>query len=101
MPRRCSARHATITLTGEIDATNTNLLIQVLRDLIGQQPQVLAIDLTKASYCDSAGVKALVIAHRDAEARGCPLRLMVGDSPVSRILTLTGLDQILPLTDGE
>lgn len=92
-----SGRNATLTLPTEIDATNAGTLIQVLRDLIRQRPQLLTIDLTKTSYCDSAGIRALVISHRDAEASGCQLQLAVSNSPVSRILTLTGLDQVIPL----
>jgi len=68
--------------------------------LADQAPELITADLTGTTFCDSAGVHALTRAHQGAVARGGELRLAVGDSPVARILELTGLDQIIPVFRG-
>jgi anti-anti-sigma factor len=47
-------------------------------------------------FCDSTGIRALALARERAAGAGTELRLAVGDSPVRRMLQLTGLDQLMP-----
>ena len=63
----------------------------------GQSPEVITADLTATSFCDSAGVEALAGASQRAATAGAELRLAIGDSPVARILQLTGLDAVMPI----
>jgi anti-anti-sigma factor len=97
LPVRWSGRHAVVTMPEEIDVTNAPGVAAALAAVSGQSPEVITADLTATSFCDSAGIEALARASRLAATSGAELRLALGDSPVTRILQLTGLDAVLPL----
>ena len=92
-----AGRHAIVALPAEIDISNSDEVYGLLVSVIGQDPETVTVDLSGTRFCDSAGVRAIVQASRQARSHGTELRLAVGQSPVTRVLTLTGLDQILPL----
>jgi anti-sigma B factor antagonist len=92
-----SGRHAIVTMPAEIDLINAGRLGDQLSAVGIGSPEVITVDLTATTFCDSAGIRALARAHEQAADCGAELRLAVGDSPVRRILQLTGLDQILPI----
>jgi phosphoserine phosphatase RsbU/P len=94
---RWSGRHAVVTMPEEIDVTNAAGLAAALAAVSGQSPEVITADLTATSFCDSAGIEALARSSQLAATSGAELRLALGDSPVARILQLTGLDAVLPL----
>jgi len=94
---RWSGRHAVVTMPEEIDVTNAPGLAAALAAVSGQSPEVITADLTATSFCDSAGIEALARASQLAATSGAELRLALGDSPVARILQLTGLDAVVPL----
>jgi phosphoserine phosphatase RsbU/P len=92
-----AGRHAVVTMPAETDMTNANGVSDLLAAVAGQSPQVITADMTATQFCDSAGVRALVRAHKIAAAADSELRLALGDSPAARIIQLIGLDQIVPL----
>ena len=94
---RWSGRHAVVTMPEEIDVINAPGLAAALAAVSGQSPEVITADLTATSFCDSAGIEAFARASQLAATSGAELRLALGDSPVARILQLTGLDAVLPL----
>jgi len=57
----------------------------------------LIVDLTATTFLDSAGVTALVRASRRASASGAALRLAVTAPAVLRVLSLVGIDQLIPV----
>ena len=86
---------AVITMPGEIDVTNSDQTGQALLAALEQAPDVLIIDMSETTFCDSAGVQAIVAAHRQAAATGKQLRLVA--PAVERILTLVGLADVIAL----
>lgn len=54
-------------------------------------------DFTGTEFCDSAGIREMVIAQRLANAHGINLRLVVPPNSVSRVFALAGLDSVLPI----
>jgi anti-sigma B factor antagonist len=94
-----SGRHAIVTMPAEIDLINAGHVGDQLSALLSGSPDVVTVDMTATTFCDSAGIREFARAHRQAAVSGAELRLAVGDSPVRRILQLTGLDQVLPLYD--
>jgi phosphoserine phosphatase RsbU/P len=94
---RWSGRHALVTMPEEIDVTNAPGVAAALAAVSGQSPQVITADLTATTFCDSAGIEALAGASQLAATAGAELRLALGDSPVARILQLTGLDAVMPI----
>ena len=53
--------------------------------------------MTATTFCDSRGIRVLVMAHQRAAARGAGLRLVVPSACVLRVLALTGLDRWLAI----
>jgi anti-sigma B factor antagonist len=52
--------------------------------------------MSRTRFCDTAGLHALVGAHKRAQAEGGEVRLVIPDAAVQRIFALTGLDQVIP-----
>ncbi len=94
---RWSGRHAVVTMPAELDVINSSAIHDLLAAVAVERPDVLTADLSGTIFCDSAGVHTLARAHRLVAANGGELRLAVGGSPCTRILELTGLDQVLPI----
>ncbi|HLN66536.1 MAG TPA: STAS domain-containing protein [Streptosporangiaceae bacterium] len=88
---------AVITLPPEIDIVNADQVREDLLWLINQGAVLLIADLSKTTFCDSAGVSALVRSFRRAEASGGRMHLVVSTSPVQRVLALTGVDRLLDI----
>lgn len=93
-----------VVLPAEIDVTNAD---QVYRQLVaslaadgtdGPDAGIVIADMTSTSFCDSAGMHAIIRAHDRAAARGTALRLAVSpDGSVRRVLQLTGASLIMPV----
>jgi anti-anti-sigma regulatory factor len=54
-------------------------------------------DMTATVSCDHSGADAMVHAHRHALINGTQLRLVVIARIVQRVLTLNGLDGLIPV----
>jgi anti-anti-sigma factor len=86
-----------IALPTEIDMTNADRVGQQLRSAIAPGVRTVIADMAPTSFCDSSGINMLVRAHQQAAANGTELRLVAASPAVLRILTLTGLDQLLTI----
>ena len=90
-------RTAVVTLPGEIDITNADQVREDLLSVLNQGAALLIADLSKTTFCDSAGINAMVRSFRRAEASQSRIRLVVGTLAVQRVLTLTGVDRLLDI----
>jgi anti-sigma B factor antagonist len=88
-------RTVVVILPAEIDITNADRVREDLLWVLNQGAATLIADLSKTTFCDSAGVGALARSFRRAEASQSEMRLVVGTLAVQRILTLTGVDRLL------
>ena len=88
-------QHGVVTLPTEIDVTNADEIRQALLSAASHDVAVLIIDMSETTFCDSAGVQAIIAAYRQATATGTELRLVA--TAVLRILTLVGVDQMIPI----
>ena len=80
----------------EVDITNAARLRGVLLETAAARPETLVVDMSQTAFCDTAGIHALVSAHKQAQAERGELRLVITTLPVRRILTITGLDHVIP-----
>jgi anti-sigma B factor antagonist len=80
----------------EIDIANAAGLRTALLESAEQGRGTLVVDMTRTQFCDTAGLHALVRAHKRARAEGGELRLVVTADAVLRILAVTGLDSVMP-----
>lgn len=90
-------RAAVVSLPTEIDITNADHVREDLLSVLNQGAAVLVADLSKTTFCDSAGVSALARGFRRAEASQSEMRLVVGTPAVQRVLSLTGIDRLLDI----
>lgn len=92
---------AVVWMPAEIDVTNADEIREVLRAAASRSSSVLIIDMSATTFCDSAGVQAIIDAYNQVDARNrraathTQLRLVA--SAVRRIITLVGIDQLIPV----
>jgi anti-sigma B factor antagonist len=94
--REAEGAVAVVRASGELDlATAPQLVRAISASAGGPRPRVL-VDLAAVVFCDSAGLRALLGAAREVEARAG--RLVVAAAPggaVDRLLELSGLTEFL------
>jgi anti-sigma B factor antagonist len=86
---------AVITLPGEIDVNNAEQVGADLLSVLDHGATLLVADLSKTTFCDSAGVSALVRTFRRATDSGSSMRLVVATPAVQRVLSITGVDRLV------
>jgi anti-anti-sigma factor len=86
---------AVITLPGEIDVNNAEQVGEDLLSVLDHGATLLVADLSKTTFCDSAGVSALVRTFRRATDNGSSMRLVVATPAVQRVLSITGVDRLV------
>ena len=59
-----------LALEGDIDLHVSPAVTQSLNAMIKNKPERIVIDLSRATYIDSAGVAALILAMQEVEAYG-------------------------------
>lgn len=87
---------AIATVTGEIDLHTAPSLRTRALELINQGHQHLILDLSGVGFCDSAGLGALIGIWHGAQDAGGSLTLAAIPDRLMRMLTLTGVDSLLP-----
>jgi anti-sigma B factor antagonist len=80
----------------EVDVANAGELRAALLEAAAHGTGTLVVDLSRTEFCDSAGLNVIVRAHQRAQHEGGELRLVAGGAHVVRLLTVTGLDQVIP-----
>lgn len=65
--------------------------------VINQGAAALIADMTATVSCDHAGADAVVRAYRRAVVNGIQLRLVVTAQIVRRVLSINGLDRLIPI----
>jgi anti-anti-sigma factor len=86
-----------VTAPAEIDTTTAGELRTILLEWHNRGHATVVVDLTGTQFCDSAGLRELMTAHKRAVADGGGLRLLtVADGAFMRIFTIIGLDGIIP-----
>jgi len=81
----------------EIDITTAGQLRAILLEWHTRGHTTMVVDMTATQFCDSAGLRELVWAHKRAVAEGGGLRLVLpADGAVRRVFTFTGLDRLIP-----
>jgi len=85
---------AVVTLPAEIDVTNADSVREDLLAVLNHGAALLIADLSNTTFCDSAGVSALVRTFTRAAASDSGMRLVVSTPAVQRVLSEFGYGQI-------
>lgn len=88
-------RTAVVRLPAEIDLTVADAARESLLSVLNQGALGLVVDMTATTFCDSAGITALVRAHRRAAANGATIRVAAAAPSVLRVFTLVGIDRLI------
>jgi len=92
-----ATRSEVVSMPAELDITNARLFGEELIAALVLGNSVVIADMTSTTFCDSSGARALAIAHRQAAALKAELWLVVAAASVLRTLSLSGLDQLIPI----
>lgn len=97
MPGTTAGPPVIVALPGEIDLNNHDAIADGLLTAV-DRPGLVIADMTATTFCDSSGLRTLMIARDRARARGATLRIAVQPaSAVARSMAVLGFDQMLPV----
>ena len=100
MRLREEADRSVVVAFGELDlAVRQN--VAPLCQRVAERALPVVIDATDVTFVDSAGMSVLVRLARDAEAGGYPVVLEHAPWMLKELLTITGVDRLLPFAPGE
>ena len=86
-------------VAGEVDMHSAPALRQAL-DGLDEENNDLVLDLTDLQFMDSSGVGVLVGAHKRSETAHRQVTIVCPPGPVSRVLTITGLDKVFHIVSS-
>ena len=84
---------------GDLDAYTAPGLRAQLHEATAGEADLVVVDLARVTFIDSAGLGALVGAHRRMREAEGELRIVRPPALVARAFELTGLDEVLDLRD--
>ena len=83
--------------TLEIDLVNADSVGEQLASACASGGAIVIADMTATTFCDSTGLRMLVLAWEWAKDHGIELRLVVTRPGVWRMLEMQGADLVLPV----
>ena len=87
---------AVVAAPEEIDFANAGRLRGALLQAAVHGHGRFVVDLTGTRFCDTAGLHALVAAHRRTLAEGGQVLLVTPGTGLLRVFEITGLDRVIP-----
>ncbi len=92
----------TIELSGEIDVSNAEAARrQIHAWTASARPNVVTLDLTDLSFCDSSGLRALLDVRSDCAPFASRVVLRDAQPAVQRVLDLTGIGEMFTAESSE
>ncbi|GAB3981305.1 STAS domain-containing protein [Plantactinospora veratri] len=95
-----TARSLTVRVTGDLDIDTVDLLRRTLDQVLRHEFASVAVDLSQLRFCDSSGLRVLLIANAEAERLGCRMYVVNPRPFVRRVFELTGVASLLGLPAG-
>ena len=95
-----ATRPVVVEFPNEFDFDNAGDVAVRLRAAIAPGVSVVVADLTTTAFCDSSGVRIMLLACDWASADHVELRLAVPPGPTLVVLKLVALDERLPIYPG-
>jgi anti-anti-sigma factor len=86
---------ATLEASGELDIYTSGRLLALTEQLCRRDLRSIVVNGDGLSFVDSAGLRALVLAHDQASLQGIDLRVGHASDALGKVLSMTGLDQLL------
>jgi anti-sigma B factor antagonist len=76
----------------EVDATIADAMREALLSVLNQGASALVVDMTRTTFCDSAGVSAMARARRRGLASNAEVRIATRSPALLRLFSLLGLE---------
>ena len=86
---------ARVRLRGELDAAVANELTAAFDEACAGEPSLLLVDLAELSYCDSSGIRVLLLAAALCASKGVEMRIVGAQWNVRRVFELTNTGRLL------
>ncbi|MGW0787738.1 STAS domain-containing protein [Streptomyces sp. NPDC002911] len=90
---------ARVTLAGELDLDTGPNVLEAVTACLAKQPTSLCLDLTGISFCDCAGLGALLRARTSVLRAGVDLVVEGVGTQLARLLALIGADDMFTERD--
>ena len=89
-----------LAVTGELDLRTSPELEDRLARVWASGAELVILDLRQIEFMDSTGLRVLLGAHQRAQETGRRFALVRGADQVERVLTLTGVRDLLTVVDA-
>jgi len=89
-----------VAVTGELDLRTSPELEERLARVWSTGAELVILDLRQIEFMDSTGLRVLLGAHQRAQESGRRFALVRGADQVERVLTLTGVRDLLTVVDA-
>ncbi len=96
-PVEWAGRRAVVSFPGRADISNAGQLRDRLLAVISRGAALLVADMSGTASCDHAAVEVVARACQRAAINGTQVRLVVTAPAVRRVLSLEGLDRLVPI----
>lgn len=84
-----------VTLPAEIDMANAGQIGAQLDAALARGVTAVVADMTATTFCDSSGIRVLVLAHQQTAGNNAELRVVIPSASVRRALAITNVDTVL------
>lgn len=84
-------------LSGRLDASVSAESTAAFRNAVDSNPFVL-LDCTNLAFMSSAGIQAIVKAHRFAKDKNGRIGLVVGTDGVMETIQISGINKVIPVS---
>ena len=91
---------AVVAVSGELDLRTSPRLEEQLTRAFDAGAELVILDLRQIEFMDSTGLRVLLTAHQRAHETGRRFALVRGADQVERVLTLTGVRDLLTVVDA-
>jgi anti-sigma B factor antagonist len=80
----------------QVDITKAASMRAALLEAAARGTGTYVVNMSRTTFCDTAGIHTLVGAHKRAQAEHGEVLLVVGSAVVLRLFAITCLDQVIP-----
>ncbi|HUJ35279.1 MAG TPA: STAS domain-containing protein [Solirubrobacteraceae bacterium] len=91
---------AVVAVAGELDLRTSPELEERLNREFAGGAELVILDLRQIEFMDSTGLRVVLSAHQRAHETGRRFALVRGADQVERVLTLTGVRDLLTVVDA-
>jgi anti-anti-sigma factor len=88
-----------LTVAGELDLRTSPELEEGLGRAFDAGSELVILDLRQIEFMDSTGLRVILGAHQRAQDMGRRFALVRGADQIERVLTLTGVRELLTVVD--